>query len=623
MTVSSLMLFLTMIEGLAVFLQLIFLPPESGLSGFMGFSNTRLAILSVILLGNIASITAFILSIHPNTKKIRSGISSLIHNEKLFFVILLTLYSVFFFSIQILFLIYSPVRKWDSSVQALSRRINGLLFWGVLSALQLYLFFRSKVEQKVWAKLHSSLFPAAMFLIIPNSIYGFLCWILGTESWFYRIEHFEWYVFLPLQIFLFGKILQPVLKNHRFYTKLCAFYGFFQITLITFVVYRMTGQWVGRWNTPAKSYWHLLADAFFRGELFLADPDTTHDLTFYNGHWFVPNPPLPAIIMMPLIKIFGLWTFNTTLFSTWVGAINTGLIFLIFRKASQKGLIPDNRSGILWLTVVFAIGTNHWWLSILGQMWFVSQVLTVTFCELAVLSVLSEKSPFLTGSMLGLAILARPNIFAVYPFLLGIYYFIQKGKQKIQRLQLFRWTFSSAVPIVISVFLLLYYNFLRFNNWFDFGYVTIHGASWIVSAVKEYGMFHPHFLKTNLSVMLFRIPQISINSTGIDFNPGIMGYSIFFMTPPLIFIFRNLRKNWWNVGAWISILVSLSLLLMYHNTGAEQIGYRYMMDFILPLFFLMAQGIGKKTPLVFAILTIAAILINAISIYWWFLGRAL
>ena len=62
-----------------------------------------------------------------------------------------------------------------------------------------------------------------------------------------------------------------------------------------------------------------LADAF-RGELFLADPDTTHDLTFWHGHWFVPNPPLPAIIMMPLIKIFGLWTFNTTLFSTWVGA---------------------------------------------------------------------------------------------------------------------------------------------------------------------------------------------------------------------------------------------------------------------------------------------------------------
>jgi hypothetical protein len=64
-----------------------------------------------------------------------------------------------------------------------------------------------------------------------------------------------------------------------------------------------------------------------------------------------------------------------------------------------------------------------------------------------------------------------------------------------------------------------------------------------------------------------------------------MGYSIFFMTPPLIFIFRNLRKNWWNVGAWISILVSLSLLLMYHNTGAETIGYRYMMDFILPAVF--------------------------------------
>ena len=256
-------------------------------------------------------------------------------------------------------------------------------------------------------------------------------------------------------------------------------------------------------------------------------------------------------------------------------------------------------------------------------MWFISQVLTVTFCELAVLSVLSEKSPFLTGSMLGLAILARPNVFALYPFLLGIFCYIEKEKQKIRWPQLFRWAISSAVPIVISVFLLLYYNFLRFNNWFDFGYITIHGASWIISAVKEYGMFHPHFLKTNVSVMLFRIPQISVNSSGLDFNPGILGYSIFFMTPPLFFIFRKLRKNWWNLGAWISIIVSLSLLLMYHNTGAEQIGYRYIMDFILPLFFLMAQGIGKKTSLVLIVCAIAAIMINAESIYWWFLGRAL
>lgn len=501
--------------------------------------------------------------------------------------------------------------------------MSGILLWGVLSALQFYLFLRIKVEPKVWEKLHNSLFPAAMFLIIPNSIYGLFCWILGTESWFYRIEHFEWFFFLPLQIYLVGKMLQPFLKTHRAYPKICTIYGFAQITLITFAVYRMTGQWVGRWNTPAKSYWHLLADAFFRGELFLTNPDTTHDLTFFNGHWFVPNPPLPAIVMMPLIKIFGLWTFNATLFSTWIGAINTGLIFLILRKASQKGLIPDNQSGILWVTVIFAVGTNHWWLSILGQMWFISQVLTVTFCELAVLSVLSEKSPFLTGSMLGLAILARPNVFALYPFLLGIFCYIEKEKQKIRWPQLFRWAISSAVPIVISVFLLLYYNFLRFNNWFDFGYITIHGASWIISAVKEYGMFHPHFLKTNVSVMLFRIPQISVNSSGLDFNPGILGYSIFFMTPPLFFIFRKLRKNWWNLGAWISIIVSLSLLLMYHNTGAEQIGYRYIMDFILPLFFLMAQGIGKKTSLVLIVCAIAAIMINAESIYWWFLGRAL
>ncbi len=623
MTISALMLFLTIIEGVAVFLQLLMIPSETGNSGIFGFSNTRLMILSVILLGIMVSITAFVLYGLPRFRNIRSRIRNWIQHEKPFFLLLFSLYTIFFFSVQILFLIYSPVRPWDSSNQALALRISGLLIWGVLSALQIFQFLRFNTDQEIWNKLFKSLLPPAIFLILPNMIYGFLCWILGPNSWFFRIEHFEWYFFLPLQCFLIWKTMQPVLRNQDAYPKIQTIFMFLQITLITFIVYRMTGQWVGRWNTPSKSYWQFLADAFFRGELFLTDPDTTHDLTFYNGHWFVPNPPLPAIIMMPLIKIFGLWTFNTTLFSSWIGAINTGLMYLILKKASQKGLTPKNPSSILWLTVIFAVGTNHWWLSILGQMWFISQVLTVTFCELAVLCVLSEKLPFVTGSMLGLAILARPNVFTLYPFLLGIFCFIQNEKPKIYWRRLIQWVIRSVFPIVIAGFLLLYYNLLRFNSWFDFGYVTIHGASWIISAVKEFGMFHPHFIKTNASVMLFHIPQIRITSNGINFNPGMMGYSIFFMTPPLFFIFRRIRKNWWNLGAWISIILSISLLLMYHNTGAEQVGFRYVMDFILPLFFLMAQGIGKKITIVLIILTITAILINAGSIYWWFLGRAL
>ncbi|HQJ02134.1 MAG TPA: hypothetical protein PLX12_11070, partial [Flexilinea sp.] len=347
----------------------------------------------------------------------------------------------------------------------------------------------------------------------------------------------------------------------------------------------------------------------------------THDLTMYNGKWYVPNPPLPAILLMPFVKWFGVEGINMTVVSAIIGALNTALIFLILQRAVQIGMIRCERSAILWLTVVFAFGTNHIWLAVTGQMWFISQLITVTMIELSVLAVISKWSGWLVGLFFGFAILARPNIFPIAFLLLGIYLWEQADFPKADWRKTINWGIKTAFPVLICLCLLLSYNKLRFDDWFDFGYVTINGAPWILEAVQKYGMFHPHFFQTNLRVMLWQLPTLDFSGDRFFFQPGISGFSIFVMTPPLIYLFRRFRKNWWVIGAWASVILTILLLLFYHNTGAEQVGYRYLLDAIVPIMLLMGLGVDRKVNWFFKVLAMIGIAVNLLSVYWWFIAR--
>jgi len=168
----------------------------------------------------------------------------------------------------------------------------------------------------------------------------------------------------------------------------------------------------------------------------------------------------------------------------------------------------------------------------------------------------------------------------------------------------------------------LLYNYLRFEDWFDFGYVTINGAESIVEAVQKYGMFHPHFLRENFEVMFLRMPRIDTTGERFFFQPGYAGYSIFAMTPAFIYLIRGIKKNWWVIGAWVSVILTVGLLLLYHNTGASQVGYRYIQDAIIPLMLLLGVGVGEKPGILFKALTILGVVINLLSTYWWYIGRA-
>lgn len=407
--------------------------------------------------------------------------------------------------------------------------------------------------------------------------------------------------------------------------------------ILGYCVTRSTGMWMGRGGTPPKAYWNELAEAFLQGRLYLEHPSGTHDLTLYDGKWFVPNPPLPAILLMPFVLLSGSSAaINMCVFSAVLAGINSGLFFLLLVLAFTEAGGPFSREMKLvdgssfpgrslqitgWVTVLFVFGTDHLWLGTTGQMWFISQLLVVTFTLLACIFVVSGFSPVIAGAALSLGVLSRPNIFPVWLCLLGLWLHQRAVFPRFSWKDTFLWCLKSGIPVVFAVALLLLYNKLRFDDWMDFGYVTINGADWILDSVKKWGMFHPHFLKTNAEVMLFELPELDFSGERFFFQPHVAGYSIFIMTPALIYVFRSFRKNWFAVGAWISVFFSIGMLLLYHNTGAEQIGYRYLLDIAAPLCLLTADGLRGKVSWLFKLLTIISISMSFAGIYWWYLGR--
>jgi hypothetical protein len=393
------------------------------------------------------------------------------------------------------------------------------------------------------------------------------------------------------------------------------------IFLFTFFFYEHIASWIGWVNKTKYSYWNLLAEEFLSGRLYLNNPPSnTHDLTLYNGKWYVPSPPVPAILMMPLAYLLGAGKISTAFFSMFFSAANAVLVFLILDQLIRRQWIELSRTGVLWLVLLFAFGTPHLWVGISGRFWFVSQILTVTFLGLAVYAALKSWSPWIVGICIGLAVGTRPNGLMSWPFVFAItMQIIKEERGNIDFKRILAWSIKSVIPIIIAVLGLLLYNYARFENFLDFGYTTLNGDPVILHNAQTYGLFSTHYIYYNLQVMLFYLPKIHWGGRWLILPSG-AGMSIFLTTPALIYLFHRYEGKWWILGAWAAVFFNFILLSMYHNTGKDQFGYRYILDALVPLITLLAAALGKKVPWHFKLLLLLSIVINLYGTNWFMNG---
>ena len=164
---------------------------------------------------------------------------------------------------------------------------------------------------------------------------------------------------------------------------------------------------------PIAPHYIYLADAFLHGRLDLpAEPPHSHgnDWTYFEGRWYVAFPPLPAILMVPFVAVFGK-QFDDTTFTVLFGALNVALIYGLWPRVAPNVTRPAQ----IGLTILFGFGTVHWWLASFGAVWFTAQIVGVTFLLLALRETFGSGRPIAVGTWLACAALCRPTMIVALP----------------------------------------------------------------------------------------------------------------------------------------------------------------------------------------------------------------
>ncbi|MBU0617948.1 MAG: hypothetical protein KKI02_09545 [Planctomycetes bacterium] len=398
--------------------------------------------------------------------------------------------------------------------------------------------------------------------------------------------------------------------------------GTLAVALAVLVVHAGTTRLTGRTTTPQVAYFDHLAAAFLDGRLYLEDPPGDSDLTLHDDRWYVPFPPLAAVLMIPWVAAFGIEGTNTVVFSMIFGTINILVLAHIFDALARRGWIQLSVGGRCWLLALFAFGCVHWQVALEGSVWFLSHTCTVTFIALAVWAAVATRSPWLPGIALAIALWGRPNVVFTWPLLLGILaQQLQDAAGHVDRRRLITWAWCSTAPLAISIAGLMSYNYARFHDPFDFGYAT-QNVSAAVRGDLARGQFHIFHLPRNLHTMLMGPPRWyepeNLPHVRLPI-PDAHGMSIFLTTPALFYLVRaRRRRDLFVRGAWLATGLLLIPLLLYYNTGWRQFGYRFSLDFMIPLMILLAVATGRRTTWPMRTLILLGVVINAWGVVWWY-----
>ncbi len=363
-------------------------------------------------------------------------------------------------------------------------------------------------------------------------------------------------------------------------------------TLLVFAIaatiYGASAWRLGHTKSPNMAYWNQLADSFRHGRMYLPKPSATHDLTQHDGKWYVPFPPLPGLLLVPWALVAAVLTINTVAFSVLLGAINVALVDALLHTLRRRGVAVLSNTSIVAVTLLWAVGSVHWYMAVAGTVWFVSQIATATFMLLSLWSAAAGRR-LLAGAALGVAALGRPNALLALPAVVALASLANPhpggGRRWPQALSMI------TIPAALIASGLLWYNKARFGSGTDFGYTTQNVARELAFDLKTHGQFNARYVPRNLWAMLAAGPVKDPRSWTL--KPDGQGMSIFLTTPAWIFAifsdFRQCLTRW----CWLAVILLILPLVFYYDTGWNQFGYRFALDFMPVLMVLLALGLHR------------------------------
>ncbi|MFA5573184.1 MAG: hypothetical protein WDA42_08755 [Candidatus Bathyarchaeia archaeon] len=379
--------------------------------------------------------------------------------------------------------------------------------------------------------------------------------------------------------------------------------------VVAFVVYWVTGPG----HATYYNYYVRLADAFLQGRLYLLDnPSWLNELVPHPSGigYYVVYPPFPAILMAPIVAVFGL-ELNQTLFGLFFAAATVPLAYLVAKSALVKMQYQtESKRTYVWFAVLFGFSTIFWYLSSIGSVWLIAQVISTFFMLFALYECLNKNRPILVGLLVGASFWCR------LPTALGIFFFaalsiFQQPNSELKN------KFRSALPYLVKlavgmgVFVLLNfaYNYARYGTVFDVGY-------WMIPGLMDEPWFrHGHFsllyITDNLQPFLLGLPMLTSTAPYIQFPMS--GMAIWFTSPAFIFALHSKIKDQVTWSSWLAIFAIVTVIFTNAATGWG-FGYRYAVDFYPFLFLLTVRGIGGNLKWYHKLLLILGVVVNLVGV---------
>ena len=384
-------------------------------------------------------------------------------------------------------------------------------------------------------------------------------------------------------------------------------WGFVLMTALGAAVFLLTADP----EPQALDYFSRLADALLQGRFWLDDaPSWLNELIpAGDGRWYVPYPPMPAILALPFVAVFGR-EFPAQTYSALYGGLAVGLVYLVLGRLGLALRVRDR----LALAAVFAFGTCFWFIAIGGSAWYFAHVAAVLLLAASVLCALTKQPAWIAGLLLGLAALARLPVGLALPFVLAAQLGFPGlgGLRAMDRGALVRTTVVFGLGLAVPAAVYIAFNIVRWGTILDQSYVAIPGVLEDPIYAKH-GILSPWYIPRNVFAILFRSWNYVDDAPWLQ--PSWWGLGIFLTTPLYLWLLKARPRTPMVAWALLATAIVSIPIITHGNVGITQFGYRFSLDFQLLLFVILATVIARGWTRLMAAAAVASIVICAYAVW--------
>ena len=338
-------------------------------------------------------------------------------------------------------------------------------------------------------------------------------------------------------------------------------------------------------------YTFRVADNILRGRVAFSTkpPSWLNEFVPFQGKYYSVFPFGSVVTMIPfaVLKVIGVINKMPASFIISFIACLICLFLILIANHYEHTL---KKKVLMVLGILF--GTWMWANLSFGGAWHLALGFAMLGELGAIYFTVFNRKPLLAGLFFAIAFGNRTEILLTTPIFIAL---LLRDSINLKKLDeaILDWKpliKFCVVPFVLGVST-LFYNYVRFNSFMDFGYARIPGV--LDEPWYRYGIFSIYYIPLNFQEMLLT-PWKMISGFPYIVPTG-FGGSILLSSP---FLFLTLkfgeRDKFLKYISWAAIIILTFLLWIHGNPGGWQYSYRYAMVLLPWIFIILLENSSKK-----------------------------